>query len=419
MTQVVVRGIGVCATGWTTWSAARATLRGETDYAPAMPSRDAPAGLATTERRRINTLSRLACLAAAEALAAWPSHAASSMATVFASSDGDGDVLGQMLRAISQPQLVVSPTVFHNSVFNAPAGYWSLAAHVTAPSTTVCADEASFAAGLLEATAQVAASERPVLLVAVDAPFPEPIGALTGSVAAFACALVLDVSRAGDAPAPLARLVHLSLQALNAAPGADPLVVAFGENAAAASLPLLRVLARGEGQAIALPYHDGTALRVDVSFSEFVGNEPTALLPQKGSMRMLDRIIFWDDTSIVCHSERHRASDNPLREHGRLGSIHAIEFAAQAMAAHRRLTQSDTTPLQGMLVSIRDCEFAPGPLDVCAAPLVITARRIAASAEALTYRFSVDAQGKAQARGRATVRLHTSTSNIQGCTLAR
>jgi len=43
--------------------------------------------------------------------------------------------------------------------------------------------------------------------------------------------------------------------------------------------------------------------------------------------------VAWDRDRIVCHSFHHQASDNPLRARGRLPAIHAIEFAAQAMAA--------------------------------------------------------------------------------------
>lgn len=128
------------------------------------------------------------------------------------------------------------------------------------------------------------------------------------------------------------------------------------------------------------------------------------LIPQRGDMCLLDAIVRWDDDSIVCHSERHVASDNPLRAHGRLAAIHAIEFAAQAMAAHQRLTGIRASATgHGLLVSVRQCTFPIDRLDRCASPLVIEAHRLAASAEAITYRFEVGAAGGPAISGRASV----------------
>lgn len=130
------------------------------------------------------------------------------------------------------------------------------------------------------------------------------------------------------------------------------------------------------------------------------------LVPHAGAMCLLDGVVAWDRDRIVCHSFRHRATDNPLRANHRLGAIHAIEFAAQAMAAHHRLTgELATTPRYGMLISIRQCTFASDRLDTCPSPLVIEAIRVAATDEALTYRFTVGPAETAVVAGRASVLL--------------
>ena len=49
----------------------------------------------------------------------------------------------------------ISPTRFHNSVHNAAAGYWGIATGATAAANALCAYDASFGAGLLEALTQV------------------------------------------------------------------------------------------------------------------------------------------------------------------------------------------------------------------------------------------------------------------------
>ncbi len=82
---------------------------------------------------------------------------------VFASSDGDGDIVHRLCTALATPAAAVSPTDFHNSVHNAATGYWSIGAHSQAPSTAICAYDGSFSAGLLEAACQIAVEARPVL----------------------------------------------------------------------------------------------------------------------------------------------------------------------------------------------------------------------------------------------------------------
>ena len=136
------------------------------------------------------------------------------------------------------------------------------------------------------------------------------------------------------------------------------------------------------------------------------GDAIAKLIPHQGAMCLLDTIVRWDRETIVCESARHLAPDNPLRAHGRLSVLHAIEFAAQAMAAHQRLTgEHPTAPHCGLLISVRQCTFARERLDDCASPLVIETSRIASTADALTYRFAVAAAGEPVADGRASVML--------------
>ena len=91
----------------------------------------------------------------------------------------------------------VSPTRFHNSVHNAPAGYWSIATGARGPSTSLCAHESSFAAGLLEAAIQAHAEATRVLLIAYDLPHPFPLSAVAPVSAPFGVALLLAPARLG------------------------------------------------------------------------------------------------------------------------------------------------------------------------------------------------------------------------------
>src|SRR5204862_6680813 len=83
------------------------------------------------------------------------------------------------------------PTRFHSSGRNAAAGYWTIAARSQEPSTSLCCYDASFAAGLLEAAAQVVVNGIAVALIAYDQPYPEPLHARRPVGANFGMALVL------------------------------------------------------------------------------------------------------------------------------------------------------------------------------------------------------------------------------------
>ena len=197
---VHVSGIGLLGPGLASWAAARAALGGlagrepgvddPTPWQPAPTAVPAPQRLPATERRRAGTVVRASIVVADEALAA-AGLDAGALPTVFTSSTGDPLNCHLLCEALAAPARLVSPTRFTNSVHNAPAGYWHIAAQSRAPSTSLAAFDASFAAGLLEAAVQCASSQAAVLLVACDVPYPEPLHAVRPVADVMAVALVL------------------------------------------------------------------------------------------------------------------------------------------------------------------------------------------------------------------------------------
>ena len=91
---------------------------------------------------------------------------------MFSSSAGDGNNCHEICQALASNDRQISPTRFHNSVHNAPSGYWSIASGAMATSSVVCAYDASFGAGLLEALAQVVADGTRCVLVSYDTDYP-------------------------------------------------------------------------------------------------------------------------------------------------------------------------------------------------------------------------------------------------------
>jgi predicted hotdog family 3-hydroxylacyl-ACP dehydratase len=140
------------------------------------------------------------------------------------------------------------------------------------------------------------------------------------------------------------------------------------------------------------------------------------LLPHAGRMRLIDRVVSYDEQSIVCESDSHRAADHPLAEAGVLSIICGLEYGAQAMAIHGALLASNGPSVararHGYLVAASDLQWAVERLDKCAAPLVIRAVSEFRSANQVAYRFEITASGTAVLQGRASVLLGTPTSSI-------
>lgn len=260
MNAVTVLGVGFVAPGAVGWDNGRDCLAGVRPYSPATLPALAPGRLPANERRRQSATMRLALVAAEEAVAA-AGAAPASLASVFASAAGDGGIIHSLCMELSEPRPALSPTRFHNSVHNAPAGYWSIAAKSHQPSTALAAHDATFAAGLIEAVTLAHEGAAGVLLIAYDHPLPFPLDALRPIAWPFACALVLArtakrrtpaITLTGDQDDAETVLEDRNFEALRLA------------NPAARSLPFLARLARAEAGRVALPYLDGATVTVDI-----------------------------------------------------------------------------------------------------------------------------------------------------------
>lgn len=255
-----VAGIGLLGPGFDNWSEATAILAGRQPYASRPIAIPPPTALPPAERRRAGTVVKIAMAAAGEAIAQ-AGIEASQLASVFASSGADGDNCHAICEALASDDRLISPTRFHNSVHNAAAGYWSIAAHAMAPSSVLCAYDASFGAGLVEAMAMVAVDRRPCILVAYEAPYPEPLNATRPLPSPFSVALLLT---AEPGPGSLARLGAELVDT-----PADRLADAELDGLrraipCARALPLLALLAKGGAGRAVLDYLAPQQLAVEV-----------------------------------------------------------------------------------------------------------------------------------------------------------
>jgi hypothetical protein len=169
-----IDAIGLCGPGLSSWATTQEILRGTASYEQA-PTEIAPSDhLPAAERRRVGVAVKLALAAAKDALANGP-YDASQLLSVFSSSGGDGDNCHIICEALASSDRLISPTRFTNSVHNAPSGYWGIALKARPASTSLCAFDGSFSTGLLEAATQAISANAPVLLIAYDTPYPEPL----------------------------------------------------------------------------------------------------------------------------------------------------------------------------------------------------------------------------------------------------
>lgn len=260
--NIYLKGIAAIGPGFENWDGLRNHLVAGTPLASGYVPRPQGSILPNAERRRASMTIKLAVDVAQQAQQQ-SGMKAEDLALVFASSNGDTDTIHHICDALATPERFVSPTRFHNSVHNAPAGYWSIASGSMQPSSSVCAWNDTFAAALLEAATQCLSEQIPVLLTVFDTPFPAPLYEITPGHQAFGVALVLDVNPAGG----FARL-SLTLDC-DAGLAATPMSNIAIENmrcdsSAARSLPLLAAIAADGAQEVVLGYTEDLRLRIAV-----------------------------------------------------------------------------------------------------------------------------------------------------------
>jgi hypothetical protein len=256
-----VEGIGLLGPGFSDWPSGSLVLAGSTPYVPQPTVLPAPAALPPAERRRTGAVVKLALAVGFEA-ASRAGVDPATLPTVFTSSGGDGPNCHEICKVLASDDRHLSPTRFHNSVHNAAAGYWSIATGATLSSNVLCAFDASFGAGLLEALTQVAVDRTAVLLIAYDVGYPEPLHTKRPIADAFGVALML-------APEPRASsLGRLSVTLTDsvACRIPDPRIEALRSSIPAArSLPVLRRLARREPGRAVIDYLDAQRVAIEVS----------------------------------------------------------------------------------------------------------------------------------------------------------
>lgn len=129
-----------------------------------------------------------------------------------------------------------------------------------------------------------------------------------------------------------------------------------------------------------------------------------AHIPHQGTMCLLERVDDWNPQGIRCTAVSHRAPENPLCAHGRLGIACGIEYALQAMAAHGALLADPAAPPRaGYLTSAREVHLHVARLDDRDADLKVAAQLRGGDDTTALYDFTLSAGGHLLLSGRVTV----------------
>jgi hypothetical protein len=248
--QAFVQSVSVWGPGLQGWAASRPILAGLQAHVSGEASPPLSTLLSATERRRTGLAARLA-LTVAQQASEMAGIAPGAIASVFATANGDGAVVHSILEALAGEQ-PVSPTLFHNSVHNTAAGYWSITTGSQQSTNCIACHDATAAAALLKAVAEVETERRPVLLCVYDVPFPAPLDASRPTSESFGAGFVLTPERSRDA------LAHLAIRYDGTSPA---------PSSEAPRLPSLRELARGNPAARLLRLLETLALAVADEFS--------------------------------------------------------------------------------------------------------------------------------------------------------
>jgi predicted hotdog family 3-hydroxylacyl-ACP dehydratase len=347
--RVSIDAVGIMAPGLPDWKATKAVLAGELAYVEAALEPPQAVCLAPAERRRSSPTVRLAISAAEQALGQ-TSLAPQDMAMVFSSYEAAGVITHQLCEALAGSR-EVSPTQFHNSVHNAPSGYYSIAMNAKLAATSICRGEWSFAAGLLSAAAQAVADNVPVIYVCYDSPLPSPVCEVMPVIEPTAVALVLTPNASSTGAGNLGYF-HQSANRCDCVARMDSARVACKRlctRFCRAGLVGSFAAERGDGTALTRTRSQG-----DSMLAELDRQGIAARVPHAGRMCLLDRVLHWDERSLRCAAISHRDADNPLREPAGLSTLAGIEYAAQAAAVHGSLLHGATSPRNGVLAALRN-----------------------------------------------------------------
>lgn len=260
MKPIYINSISIAAPSLIGMEQATPILIGENQWQLSDFPKLAPPLLPANERRRTTPYIKMALQVADEA-----NQNADSLPAVFASSCGDLSIIDHICNTMTLTPKHVSPIQFHNSVHNAPSGYWAIAAKSSAASTSISTGNSTFSSGLLEAATQLMAQQKDILFVAYDYPATAaPLDKKINISQPFATALVLSKNKSVSSYASIKLSISRNQEDKSLCLNTS-LHKLQESNPIADSLPLLEALCLKSTTSLNLPYLNNFTLQVSVS----------------------------------------------------------------------------------------------------------------------------------------------------------
>lgn len=149
-----------------------------------------PTIIPANERRRAPLSVRIAVESSWQAVCMADINPA-DMVSVFASALGDTSLTDYMCTILASANKALSPTKFHNSVHNAPAGYWTISTQAQGSATSIAGFNETVSLALVEAIIQCDFAQRPVLMTCYDSPVASALQPILPNTQPFACSLII------------------------------------------------------------------------------------------------------------------------------------------------------------------------------------------------------------------------------------
>lgn len=235
-TTLFVNAIGLLGPGMPDWNSSLRFLKGEDDLSLDPVIFPKPSLLPPNEARRTTRLIKLV-LNVCEQLCSQTDAIYLKVPTIFSSPGIDYDILDTICRTLNTNPENVSPSLFHNSVHNAPAGYWSISLDSHSPYISISASKYSFAMGILEAIASLENYNKTIVLTTFEMFTSLTLHKIVPIDYPFAVSMLLSAKQTKDS------IAKLTIQLTNEGPESVGISETFEilrlNNGAARCLPLL------------------------------------------------------------------------------------------------------------------------------------------------------------------------------------
>ncbi len=255
-----IRGVGLWTTGIQSWQQLVDGLSDDFQNPTAQEKSPNPESIPSRERRRAPLSVKLA-LEVCEQACREADLNAKTLPSFFTSAMGDTHITDYMCTTLRSESKLLSPTRFHNSVHNAPSGYWTISTGDHSNSGYIGGFLASFPIALWEAAIFAEHNNCAVLLTSMDVAHQAPFTDICAAEHDFAMSLVLSP----DGPGPVINIDCLPGQAEWSRPNNARLRRIAEGNASGRALALLEAAAHSDQRRLAWQIGRGSQLKVVVN----------------------------------------------------------------------------------------------------------------------------------------------------------